>query len=101
MKKKIYYWGPFLDRVGTIRAIQNSAEALNKYSNEYEGAIINAAGEWNDIPSIDRSLNIIKLSKDYHNKLPKYSFIKSRLSYILIFLKKFQSIKKVAKKRPT
>ena len=98
MKKKIYYWGPFLDRVGTIRAIQNSAEALNKYSNEYEGAIINAAGEWNDIPSIDRSLNIIKLSKDYHNKLPKYSFIKSRLSYILIFLKSFNPLKKLLKK---
>ena len=51
------------------------------------------------IPSIDRSLNIIKLSKDYHNKLPKYSFIKSRLSYILI-LKSFNPLKKLLKDQP-
>ena len=98
MKKKIYYWGPFLDRVGTIRAIHNSAEALNKYSNEFEGTIINASGEWDNISNVDSGINIIKLSKNYYNKLPRYSFIKSRFSYILIFLKSFNPLKKLLQK---
>ena len=98
MKKKIYYWGPFLDRVGTIKAIHNSAEALNKYSNEYESTIINAVGEWDNISSLDSSLNIIRLGKNYYKKLPRYSFIKSRFSYILIFLKSFNPLKKLLKK---
>ena len=98
MKKKIYYWGPFLDKVGTVRAIYNSAEALNKYSNEYEGVIINAAGEWDNINNLDGKINIIKLGDNYYKKLPRYSFIKSRFSYILIFLKSFSLLKKLLQK---
>ena len=67
MKKKIYYWGPFLDRVGTIRAIHNSAEALNKYSNEFEGTIINASGEWDNISSVDSGINIINFECNESN----------------------------------
>tara|TARA_B100000989_G_scaffold69856_1_gene48864 strand:+ start:3403 stop:4536 length:1134 start_codon:yes stop_codon:yes gene_type:complete len=98
MRKKIYYWGPFLDKVGTVRAIYNSAEALNKYSNEYEGVIINAAGEWDSITNLDGKINIIKLGDNYYKKLPRYSFIKSRFSYILIFLKSFRLLKKLLQK---
>ena len=98
MKKKIYYWGPFLDKVGTIRAIYNSADSLNRYSNEYEGVIINAAGEWDKIPNLDRKLNIIKLNVNYYEKLPRYSFIKSRFSYIKIFLKSFIPLKRLLQK---
>jgi len=98
MKKKIYYWGPFLDKVGTIRAIYNSAESLNKYSNEFEGVIINAAGEWDKLPNLDRKLNIIKLNANYYENLPRYSFIKSRFSYIKIFFKSFFPLKKLIQK---
>ena len=98
MKKKIYYWGPFLDKVGTIRAIYNSADSLNRYSNEYEGVIINAAGEWDKLPNLVHKLNIIKLNVNYYEKLPRYSFIKSRFSYIKIFLKSFIPLKKLLQK---
>ena len=49
MKKKIYYWGPFIEKVATTKAILNSASAINQYSNIYESYIINAVGEWEDI----------------------------------------------------
>ena len=98
MKKKIYYWGPFLDKVGTIRAIYNSADSLNRYSNEYEGVIINAAGEWDKIPNFESKLDIIKLNNNYYENLPRYSFINSRFSYIKIFLKSFIPLKRLLQK---
>ena len=33
MKKKIFYWGPFLDnKVATVKAIKNSVFSINNYS---------------------------------------------------------------------
>ena len=31
LKNKIYYWSPFLTNVATIKAVLNSAFAINKY----------------------------------------------------------------------
>ena len=79
-----------MDKVGTIRAIHNSAEALNKYSNEYEGTIINASGEWDNISSVDSGINIIKLSKNYYVKifhLFGLFFLDSNHSFLLTFRK--------------
>ena len=71
---------------------------MNKYSNEYEGVIINAAGEWDKLPNLNSKLNIIKLNINYYENLPRYSFIKSRFSYIKIFLKSFIPLKKLLQK---
>jgi hypothetical protein len=30
--KKFFYWSPCLDKVGTYKAVKNSALAINKYS---------------------------------------------------------------------
>ena len=46
MKKKIFYWSPCLNPVGTVISTKNSSVSLTKYSKEYEVFIINACGEW-------------------------------------------------------
>ena len=46
---KIYYWLPFISKVGTVEAVINSAISLQKYSKgKYQIVIINAVGEWTD-----------------------------------------------------
>ena len=46
--KRIYYWSPCLNKVGTYKSTINSAISLAKYSKKYEIKIINSCGEWND-----------------------------------------------------
>ena len=41
MKKTIYYWSPFLTKVGTVKSTLNSAISLAKFSNDYNVIIIN------------------------------------------------------------
>ena len=49
MKKKIYYWSPCLNPVGTVKSTINSAVAAVKYSkNTFDVSIINACGEWDE-----------------------------------------------------
>ena len=94
--KKIFYWGPFLDnRIATVKAIYNSVAGINKYSKNYNAYIVNSLGEWNykideinDKFFLNSKLNII-------NKLPRYGFVKSRISYILIFILCFNPLKKI------
>ena len=46
MKKKIFYWSPCLNPVGTVISTLNSAIALSKYNKMYDVSLINACGEW-------------------------------------------------------
>ena len=91
MKKKIYYWSPCLNPVGTIISTINSVNAINKYSKTYEAFIINSCGEWNKY--LDQfegsSLRVINLTFDYFSFLPKKGFLASRFSYFIIFLISF------------
>ena len=49
MKKKIFYWSPCLNPVGTVKSTINSAVSLMNYGNDtYEVSIINACGEWDN-----------------------------------------------------
>ena len=100
MKKKIFYWGPFLSKnVATVKAILNSAISINRYSKNYEPIIINATGEWNHLKSqnIDDIPKFIDFKMNFFENLPRSGFLKSRLSYILIFLKCFFPLKKLIK----
>lgn len=97
LKKTIYYWGPFIDKVGTIRAIKNSADSVNAYSKKFETKIINAVGEWNFILSNNNDLSTVNLNCNFYTKLPRYSYLKSRISYIVIFLRCFFPLKKLLK----
>ena len=87
---KIFYWAPFFSNIATIKAVLNSAECLLKYKsdNNYEVGIINAIGEWNDYKRIaTNSIKFKDLSKiDLSKVMLKGSFLKSRLSYIFIFI---------------
>lgn len=91
MKKKIYYWSPCLNPVGTIVSTINSANAINQYSKVYEAYIINSCGEWNDY--LDQfqknSVKVINLTFNYFNLLPKRGFLCSRISYLIIFFISF------------
>ena len=99
--QNLIYWSPFLGNVGTIKSTLNSAIAFKKYSkNNYNVKIINVFGEWNDYEKIINKFDIelINLSFNYISYLPKNGFIKSRISYIIIFLISFFPLLKFLKK---
>lgn len=92
MKKKIFYWAPCLNKVGTVISSMNSAIAMAKYKNsEYEIYMINVFGEWNEYENNlkNNGVNIINLTFNYYNLLPKTGFFSSRFSYWIIFLISF------------
>jgi glycosyltransferase involved in cell wall biosynthesis len=98
---KIFYWSPFIDHVATIKAVINSAHSVKKFSKNKVPYIIDVFGEW--IPYYEeinnKEIKIIKLYKYNLKKfLPKGSFIKSRISFILIFLFNFYSLISLIKK---
>ena len=88
MKKTIYYWSPCLAKIATIKATINSAISLAKYSKMYEVKIIDVCGEWSKYKNYLSSQNIelVNLSFNYYNILPKNGFIKSRISNLVIIL---------------
>jgi glycosyltransferase involved in cell wall biosynthesis len=98
---KIFYWSPFIDHVATIKAVINSAHSVKKFSKNKVPYIIDVFGEW--IPYYEeiniKKINIIKLYKYNLKKfLPRGCFIKSRISFILIFLFNFYSLISLIKK---
>ncbi len=103
MKKiiKIFYWSPSLVNIATNQAVINSAYSLSRYNKNYDPYIINFFGEFERFKKniLDRNIKTI----DYFNKsilnfLPKYGKIKSRISFMLIFLISFFPLKKILKK---
>ena len=57
--KKIYYWSPCLNKVGTYKSTINSAISLSRYSKKnYQIKIINTCGQWNDCEELFRLNNI-------------------------------------------
>jgi glycosyltransferase involved in cell wall biosynthesis len=87
---KIFYWSPFFTKIATISAVLNSAKSLVKYQkdNLYSVSIINAIGEWNEYKkNAEKNLFFIDLfEKNFTKFILKGGFIKSRLSYIFIFI---------------
>ena len=99
---KVFYWSPFFTKIATIQAVIKSAESLVNYEkkNKYDVSIIDAIGEWEEYKkTIDKRVNIIKLNKKNFVKIiPKNSYLKSRFSYIFIFLFNFFKLKKLIDK---
>tara|TARA_B100000315_G_scaffold227974_1_gene236304 strand:- start:608 stop:844 length:237 start_codon:yes stop_codon:yes gene_type:complete len=74
----IYYWLPFVGKVGTIAAVVNSAISLQKYSkNNYQVTIINAVGEWSEHLDLfeKNNIKVITLNNSkIFKKLPRLGF---------------------------
>ena len=100
MKKKIYYWSPCLNPVGTVISTMNSAIAISKYDKNFDVYIIDSCGEWEKYKKNleEDSVRLINLSFNYFKFLPKTGFIGSRFSYIIIFLISFIPLVKLIKK---
>jgi len=99
---KIFYWSPFFDNIATIKAVLNSAKSLLKYqkNNTYDVSIINAIGEWDDYKK--NSTNDIQF-KDLFQKnlskiIPKGGYLKSRFSYLFIFIISLRRLLKLINK---
>ena len=85
---KIFYWAPWIGKVGSVKSVMNSANILEKYSkNHIKTRIIDAVGEWKEFSNNYRYINLTKIK--FFNYLPKKGFFNSRLSYIFIFLFSF------------
>ena len=95
----IFYWGPFIDnKIATVKAMYNSAVGVNTYSNNFKALIVNSIGEWNFKINDENSKYFLNQNFDIYNLLPKYGFIKSRISYIIIFILCFFQLLKTLKK---
>ena len=97
----LIYWSPFLGNVGTIKSTINSAIAFKKFAkNTCNVKIVNACGEWNNFKDIieKNDIELINLTFNYINYLPKNGFIKSRISYLIIFLISFFPLLRLLKK---
>jgi glycosyltransferase involved in cell wall biosynthesis len=100
----IYYWCPFLSKVATVQAVLNSAISVKKYSkNKISPYIINTVGEWNQFKNIidEKNIKLVNFieSKSLYKSLPRYSYLKSRFSYIVIFILTILQLYKFLDKR--
>ncbi len=97
--KKIFYWSPCLNRVGTLYSTINSAISIKNYSRgNFEPIIINSCGEWDNYSKIftDNNIKIINFYKiKFFKYLPKKGFIASRFSYFIIFIFSFLPLLKL------
>jgi glycosyltransferase involved in cell wall biosynthesis len=97
-KQKIFYWSPFLVPIATPKAVINSAYALERYSDNYECSIINFFGEFNFFKE-EIEKKKINLKKNFFSKiyklLPYKGKIRSRFSFLIIFILSFFPLKKI------
>ncbi len=100
----IFYWSPFISKVATVSSVVRSAESIAIYSKgKAEVSLIDAIGEWQEYTKkINSKINIIKLNKiDFYNHLFRGGYIKSRLSYLIIFFLNFNKLKNlINEKKP-
>ena len=99
---KIFYWSPFFSNIATIKAVFNSARSLIKFqkNNKYDVSIINSIGEWNNYKNITfEKIGFKDLrEKDLSKIIPKGSYLKSRFSYLLIFIINMKRLLKLINK---
>ena len=98
-QKKIYYWSPYLSPIATCKAVLNSAESLMKYSSNYQSFILNFFGEFDKfmINHEKKKLRFIDHYPSLVSFLPYRGKLKSRLSFMLIFILGFFPLKKILK----
>ena len=94
----IFYWSPFISKVATVSSVIRSAESIVNFSKNNEVSIIDSIGEWEEYKNkINSEVKIIKINKiNYYKFLPRGGYIKSRLSYLIIFFLNFFKNLKIA-----
>jgi len=103
---KIFIWSPFTSKVGTVNNVINFAKSLIKFSkpNQFDVSFINSFGEWNNYKNelIKKKIKLYNfLNLNYFLKWKKEGFLKSRISYLIIFLTSlFPLIKLLKKEKP-
>ncbi len=100
MKKKVFYWCPFIDNVATVKAVINSCYGLKKYYKDIDPTIINCFGEFDEHEKLltEMKIRLVNLNKyKYIKKLPNKGFIFSRLLYLIIFFSSFSPLVKLIK----
>ena len=104
MKKKIFYWSPCLNPVGTVKSTLNSAVSAIQYGEKnFDVTLINACGEWDQYLDYFKNnhVKIINFKYKFFKHLPKHGYIQSRFSYIVIFfLCFFPLIKLIRSSKP-
>jgi len=99
-KKSIFVWSPFTSKVGTVQNVINSSYSINKYS-KFNINLVNAFGEWDNYIE-DPNLEKVVIHDFKFLRFIKYwdktGFLKSRFSYLLIFLFSFFPLFNLMKK---
>ena len=100
MKKKIYYWSPFLSPIATSKAVINSANSIMRYSSKYESSILNFFGEFDNQKLVKtKRFNLINyFNLKFFKYLPSEGFIKSRFSFFFMFIFGFFPLINILKK---
>ena len=104
ISKKVFIWSPFTSKVGTTKNVINSSYSLTKYSKSkvFNVNLINVFGEWDSLINEDK-LKDVKIenlkSLSFIKSWNKEGYIKSRLSYILIFIFAFFPLVDLIKKK--
>jgi len=101
LKKKIFYWSPSLVNIATNKAVINSCYSLMKFDRKYQSFIINFFGEFEKY-RYEIDLKKIKLigffNKAIFKFFPRHGKIRSRSSFIIIFLLSFFPLKNLLNK---
>ena len=101
MKKKIYYWSPFLSPIATSKAVINSAYSLVRYGSNNEVTILNFFNEFQNSKKdiLRKNLKTLEYYKMHFKKyLPYKGRIKSRFSFIIFFILGLIPLVKILKK---
>ena len=87
---KLYYWSPFFSNVATEKAVLNSIQSVVKFSKKkISPFLLDVIGEWENQKFNFTHKDIKKyelLNFKLIKYLPKYGLLKSRFSYIIIFI---------------
>jgi len=100
-KKEIYYWSPSLVNIATNQAVIRSAYGISKYGKKFNAHIINFFGEFQKYEEdiIKKNINLINFfNKKIYNLFPRHGYLKSRISFILIYILSFFPLLNLLKK---
>lgn len=100
MKKRIFYWSPYLGRVATIRSVINSMIGLSNFKKKFSISLIDCYGEWDShFKNLkENKINIYKLQNKIKFKIDSYGFLLSRCLYFFTLIFSYKKLKKILNK---